>query len=223
VERSAELIALMVQADALKFGTFTLKSGRVSPYFVNTGAYGAVADLLELSRLYADLIERSDVTFNVLYGPAYKGIPLAAATGTELARRGWNGKYAFNRKEPKDHGDGGEIIGYVPQDGDRVAIIEDVTTAGTSVRETRELFARLGIGAKIVALYISIDRMERGSDGRSATQQIREDYGIEVHSIATTRDIVEYLRSTPPDCAPIPDAEEHARKIEAYLKDYGVS
>ena len=202
----------MQECGALLFGDFTLKSGRKSPYFVNTGEYKTNKQLLKLGEFYAALIEKSQketgIEFDVLYGPAYKGIPLAVIAGSRLEREVG---ISFNRKEIKDHGDGKTIMGYVPKNGDRVAIIEDVTTAGTSIRETMDLFKQAGIDVKIVALYISIDRQEKGAGDISATKQITEEYGIPVFSIATAGDIIDYLGDS-----------EYAAKMREYLEQYGV-
>ncbi|MDR3210131.1 MAG: orotate phosphoribosyltransferase [Oscillospiraceae bacterium] len=239
----------MVRSGALLFGDFTLKSGRKSPYFINTGEYKTGAQLSRLGAFYAKLIDNSvrpesawggvgealpepernaldnaiRAKFTVLYGPAYKGIPLAAATAAWLASHGLDLNVSFNRKEPKEHGEGGEILGYRPRDGDKIAIIEDVTTAGTSVRETLALLERLGIGASVAALYISVDRMERGKDDMSATAQLAREFGIEVHSIATAADIIDYLQNPPEGGVPIPQAQEHAANIRKYLDEYGAA
>jgi len=202
-----EFLKFMQECGALLFGDFTLKSGRKSPYFVNTGEYKYNDQLSRLGEFYADVIEKSGIEFDVLYGPAYKGIPLAVITADKLKRRVG---VSFNRKEEKDHGDGKSILGYVPKDGDRVAIIEDVTTAGTSIRETIDLFKQTA-DVKIAALYISIDRMEKGTGDKSATQQIAQEYGIPVYSIATARDIIEYLGDS-----------EHTVRMQEYLNQYGV-
>jgi orotate phosphoribosyltransferase len=203
-----EFLNFMAECGVLLFGDFTLKSGRKSPYFVNTGEYKTNKQLSRLGKFYAAMIEKSGIEFDVLYGPAYKGIPLAVAAGSHLE---CEIGVSFNRKEEKDHGDGKSILGYVPKDGDRVAIIEDVTTAGTSIRETIELFKQTA-DVKIVALYISIDRMEKGTSDLSATQQIEKEYGIPVYSIAKASDIIEYLG----------EENEYTVKMKEYLDLYGV-
>ena len=203
-----EFLKFMAECGALLFGEFTLKSGRVSPYFVNTGEYKTNKQLERLGEFYGVMIEDSGIEFDVLYGPAYKGIPLACLTATNLEREVG---VSFNRKEEKDHGDGKSILGYVPKDGDRIAIIEDVTTAGTSIRETLDLFKQTA-DVKVVALYISIDRMEKGTGDMSATQQIEKEYGIPVFAIAKAVDIIDYLG----------EDNEHTVKMKEYLKLYGV-
>ncbi|MDR0491882.1 MAG: orotate phosphoribosyltransferase [Oscillospiraceae bacterium] len=243
----AEFLDFMVECGALLFGDFTLKSGRKSPYFINTGEYKTGAQLSRLGDFYTKLIHNSvrapedagtvgekldDLAktninnlilskFNVLFGPAYKGIPLVTATSVKLASDGLSLDVSFNRKERKDHGEGNLIMGYFPQAGDRIAIIEDVTTAGTSVRETVALLDELGIDAKVVALYISVDRMERGAGNSSAINQLEQEYGIDVYSIATAADIIDYLENTPDNCAPIANANAHAANIREYLTKYG--
>ena len=156
-----------------------------------------------------------------MFGPAYKGIPLVTATSSKLYSYGLDLNVSFDRKERKDHGEGNLIMGYYPQSGDRIAIIEDVTTAGTSVRETAALLRELGIDAKVAALYISVDRMERGTGGAAATAQLRQEYGIDVYAIATVRDIIDYLEDTPVNCTRVPDASKHASSIRRYLNEYG--
>jgi len=202
-----QFLDFMVECGALLFGDFTLKSGRKSPYFVNTGEYKFNRQIGRLGDFYAQLIEKSKVEFDVLYGPAYKGIPLAVITADRLKR---NVGVAFNRKEEKNYGDGKAILGYVPKAGDRVAIIEDVTTAGTSVRETLDI---LGEDVKVAALYISIDRMEKGTGDISAVQQIEQEYSIPVFSIATARDIIDYLG----------EGNQYTVKMKEYLNLYGVT
>ena len=202
-----EFLKFMQDCGALLFGDFTLKSGRKSPYFVNTGEYKTNRQIERLGEFYGVLIEDSGVGFDVLYGPAYKGIPLAVSAGSNLEKEVG---ISFNRKEEKDHGDGKAILGYVPKDGDRIAIIEDVTTAGTSIRETLDLFKQTA-NVKVVALYISIDRMEKGTGDVSATQQIEKEYGIPVFAIATARDIIDYLGDS-----------EYTVKMQEYLDNYGV-
>jgi len=237
----------MVKCGALLFGDFTLKSGRKSPYFINTGEYKTGEQLSRLGDFYAKLMHNSvrppeeegtvdeelddsakaringliSEKYNVLFGPAYKGIPLVTAASAKLASNGLSLNVSFDRKERKDHGEGKVIMGYYPQTGDRIAIVEDVTTAGTSVRETINLLEELRIDAKIVALYISVDRMERGTGDATAISQLRQECGIEVYSIATVEDIIEYLENTPNNCIPISEAANHANNIREYLAKFG--
>ena len=242
-----EFLDFMVASGALLFGDFTLKSGRKSPYFINTGEYKTGAQLSRLGDFYAKLIHNSVRTpeaagtvgeklddnakvtinklisskFNVLFGPAYKGIPLATTTSARLALDGLSLNVSFDRKERKDHGEGELIMGYYPQSGDRIAIIEDVTTAGTSVREIEALLRELRIDARVVALYISVDRMERGTGNITAIAQIKQEYGIDVFAIATVADIIDYLEDTPDNCTQVPNASEHATNIREYLEKHG--
>lgn len=237
-----EFLDFMINCGALLFGDFTLKSGRKSPYFINTGEYKTGVQLSRLGDFYAKLIHKSvyplentvdgsvkaDINtsilskFNVLFGPAYKGIPLVTATSVKLASYGLSLNVSFDRKERKDHGEGNLILGYYPQAGDRIAIIEDVTSAGTSVRDTILLLEKLKIDAKVVALYISIDRMERGTSDLSAIVQLKRDFEIDVYSIATTADIIDYLENISDNCTPVPNAAMHAANIRNYLNKYGV-
>ena len=174
-------IEFMIGAGVLTFGDFTTKSGRKTPYFINTGNYKTGAQISVLGDWYADCIVKSGEPFDALFGPAYKGIPLAAAAASSLWRNhGRDVPYCFNRKEIKDHGEGGALVGYRPKDGDTLAIIEDVVTAGTAVRESITILsgvARVRIGA----LFVSVDRMERGTGSLSALDELRETLGIRVY------------------------------------------
>ena len=244
---SLEFLDFMVKCGALLFGDFTLKSGRKSPYFINTGEYKTGAQLKRLGEYYAKLIQNSvrppdaagtvdeklddsakttineliSSKFNVMFGPAYKGIPLVTAASARLAADGLDMKVSYDRKERKDHGEGNIIMGHCPQAGDRIAIIEDVTTAGTSVRETIALLKGQKIDAKVTALYISVDRMERGSGDTTAIEQLKKEYGIDVYSIATAADIIDYLEDAHNKKAPIRDASQSAAKMREYLHKYG--
>ena len=189
-EYQREILTFAVEIGALRFGDFTLKSGRRSPYFFNAGQSDTGAKLARLSRAYARTIMAHGLAFDLLYGPAYKGIPLAAATAVALAdQHGWDRPYAFNRKEAKDHGEGGSIVGS-PLRG-RVLIIDDVITAGTSVRESVEIIR--AAGATPAGVLIVLDRQERGSTPRSAVQEVQDTYGIPVTSILTLADLIQYL------------------------------
>jgi orotate phosphoribosyltransferase len=195
----SEFIAFMLQSRALLFGDFTTKSGRKSPYFINAGAYCTGDALARLGRFYADCIEThiaaGDIAADVgvLFGPAYKGIPLAVSAAVALAERGRSMRYCFNRKETKDHGEGGAIVGYLPRDGDRLLLVEDVITAGTAVRETLSLLKGLA-DVRVEGLVVSADRMERGEGERSAVRELLEDCGVRTFSIVTTADILAFLR-----------------------------
>ncbi|MBK1730417.1 orotate phosphoribosyltransferase [Thiococcus pfennigii] len=189
-----EFLQFAIQTGVLRFGRFTLKSGRQSPYFFNAGLFNTGARLARLGRFYAEAIVAAAPPFDVLFGPAYKGIPLAAATAIALADgHGRDVPYAFNRKEAKDHGEGGDLIG-APLHG-RVLIIDDVITAGTSVRESVAIIR--AHGAEPAGVLIALDRQERGSEDRSAVEQVRRDQGLPVTAIATLEDLLAFLEETP--------------------------
>jgi orotate phosphoribosyltransferase len=203
-------IELARQVDALKFGEFTLKSGRHSPYFFNAGAFFTGSALATIGRCYADAIVASGVEFDVLLGPAYKGIPLAATVAVALAvEHGRDVPYAYNRKEAKDHGEGGNTVG--AEIRGRVMIIDDVITAGTAIRESIGLIE--GLGAEVCAVTIALDRQEKGQGERSAIQEL-EQQGLQVISIIRLDHILEYLRAN--------GQTEQQAAIEAYLARYGI-
>jgi orotate phosphoribosyltransferase len=207
-----ELIRFALDTGVLRFGEFTLKSGRQSPYFFNAGLFSSGASLARLGRFYAQAILASGISFDVLYGPAYKGIPLASATAIALAdHHGRDVPYAFNRKEAKDHGEGGQIVGS-PLDGE-VLIIDDVITAGTSVRESVDIIRAQG--ARPAGVVIALDRQERGRDERSAVQEVREQFGIPVFSIVSLGDLVEFLGERSENAASLAAVRE-------YQSRYGV-
>lgn len=188
-------IEFMMSADVLRFGQFTTKSGRLSPYFVNTGNYRTGAQIDALGRYYAAMVKKAcGSDFDAMFGPAYKGIPLATTTAAALAREyGIDKPYFFNRKEAKDHGEGGSLVGYKPKDGDRVIIIEDVITAGTAVRETMPIL-QSAAAVTVRDMFISVDRCEVGTTpGKTAIMEVEEQFGIHVHAIVTAKDIHDYL------------------------------
>jgi orotate phosphoribosyltransferase len=196
----------------LRFGSFTLKSGRVSPYFFNAGGFDDGASLGELSHCYAAAITDSPIRFDMLFGPAYKGIPLAAATAIALYRdRALNVAYAYNRKETKDHGEGGIIVG-APLKG-QVLIIDDVISAGTSVRESIAVIRQAG--AEPAGIAIALDRQERGRGDLSAVQEVQSEFGIACVSIATLDDLLDYLRMRQPEGVDV-------AAIQRYRDEYGV-
>ena len=189
--------------------------------FVNTGFYRTGAQLRKLGEYYAKAIQNTFGTeFDVLFGPAYKGIPLAVSAAASLYRNyGRDLPYCFNRKEAKDHGEGGSMVGYKPQDGDNVAIVEDVVTAGTAVRESIELFKHVA-DVNIKALFVSVDRMERGTRECSTLDELRADHGIAVYPIVTVREIIAFLHNRELDGRVYIDDEMKGR-MEAYLEQYG--
>jgi orotate phosphoribosyltransferase len=206
-----DFIAFALEQNVLRFGEFKTKAGRLSPYFFNAGLFHDGAALDRLSQFYATAIRDSGIAFDMLFGPAYKGIPLAATTAVALARAGRNVPFAFNRKETKDHGEGGVLIG-APLKG-RVLIIDDVISAGTSVRESVELIRREG--ATPAAVAIALDRMERGTGERSAVQEVQADYKMPVVSIASLADLLGYLEGRP-------DFSAHRAAVARYRETYGV-
>lgn len=193
-----EFIEFMMSADVLRFGSFVTKSGRNTPYFVNTGNYKTGKQIAQLGKFYARLIKEScGEEFDCMFGPAYKGIPLAAAGAAALYNEYEIDKpYFFNRKEEKDHGEGGSLVGYKPVDGDRVIIIEDVITAGTAIRETMPILTGAA-DVKVTDMFISVNRCEIGTTpGKTAIMEVMEDFGINVHAIVTVQDIYEYLKES---------------------------
>jgi orotate phosphoribosyltransferase len=211
-EYKSEFLDLVTQNNILRFGEFTLKSGRVSPYFFNAGSFDRGGLLASLAGFYARCISDNIPSDFILYGPAYKGIPLAAATAIKLAEDFLRDiAYAFNRKEKKDHGEGGLIVG-AKLEGD-VVIIDDVITAGTSIRESVDIIQAQGANPK--AVVIAVDRQERAGEGsRSAVQAVEDEYGIPVYSIINLNDIVEYGAHS--------DSVPNPRAVEAYRARYGV-
>ena len=194
-----EFIEFMMSADVLRFGEFTTKSGRLSPYFVNTGNYRTGAQIATLGKFYAQCImDNCGDNFDAMFGPAYKGIPLVTAAAASLSRDfNVDKPYFFNRKEAKDHGEGGSLVVYMPQDGDRVIIIEDVITAGTAVRETVPVL-QAAAKVSIPDMFISVNRCEVGQHaGKTAVMEVKEEFGINVHAIITVADIHEYLKEKP--------------------------
>ena len=222
MDYKTEFIEFLAEVGALTFGDFVTKSGRRTPYFINIGQFCDGARIARLGGFYADramacpglLTERT-----VLFGPAYKGIALAVATASAMAGRGINLPYCFNRKEVKDHGEGGALVGHPLREGDRVLIIEDVITAGTAVREVLPILQNAG--AVVDGLLISVDRMERGSGARAAARELWEDCGIRSFPIVTVRDIVEVLRNRPVDGRVLID-DAAAARMEAYMREYCV-
>ncbi len=216
-----EFITFMVRSGVLTFGDFVTKSGRKTPYFINTGNYRTGAQAAKLGEYYARCIqENAPDGIDCLFGPAYKGIPLVVSSAASLYNLyGRDLPYGFNRKEVKDHGEGGFMVGYTPVDGDRVAIVEDVVTAGTAVRESLQLLQSLG-DIRVTHLFVSVDRMERGTRDCSTLDELREDYGITVCPIVTIRDIISFMYRREVDGKVYIDDEMRGR-MEDYLTEYG--
>jgi orotate phosphoribosyltransferase len=207
-----EFLDFAIEIGVLRFGSFTLKSGRLSPYFFNSGLFNTGRSLARLGRYYASAIMASGIGFDLLFGPAYKGIPLAAATAIALAdHHGRDVPYAFNRKEAKDHGEGGTTVGASLQG--RVLVIDDVISAGTSVRESVSIIE--STGAQLAGVVISLDRQERGKGETSAIQEVESTFGVQVASIVTLSDLIEYLE-------PLDDKHAELEAIRAYREQYGV-
>ena len=217
-----EFIEFMIDCEVLKFGDFVTKSGRNTPFFVNTGFYRTGAQLRKLGEYYAKAIEsKFGFDFDVLFGPAYKGIPLTVATTMAISQfYDKDIKYCSNRKEVKDHGDKGILLGSPIADGDKVVIIEDVTTAGTSIQETLPIIKAQG-DVTVAGLVVSVDRMERGQGEKSALAEIEEKYGLKTTAIVTMAEVVEHLYNKPYKGKIIIDDTLKAA-IDTYYKQYGV-
>jgi orotate phosphoribosyltransferase len=207
-----EFIEFAVKQNVLCFGEFITKAGRKSPYFFNAGLFCDGASLGALSRFYAKAVEAAGIEFDVMFGPAYKGISLAATTSVALADAGRNVPFCYNRKEAKDHGEGGVLVG-APLKG-RVLIIDDVISAGTSVRESVELIKKAG--TEPAGVLIALDRMERGQGELSAVQEVTQQFGIPVIAIASLNDLLGYLAARP-------ELAENLQKAEAYRQQYGIN
>ncbi len=210
-----EFLEFVIKNEILKFGEFTLKSGRVSPYFFNAGLFNTGEKIAFLARSYAAAIASSTVDFDVIFGPAYKGIPLAATTAMALAsEHAMDKPFCFNRKEAKDHGEGGSIVG-APLSG-RALIIDDVITAGTAIREAVEILATNG--ADLCGIAVAMDRQEKGTGEKSAIQEIEENYKVPVVSIITLKDIINYLEK-----AQNSQLSANLAAVQAYRETYGVN
>ena len=205
-----EFIEFLQGAGVLKFGDFTAKSGRKIPYFVNAGMIKTGDQISKMGEFYAKAyFDKLGKKPTVLYGPAYKGIPLSISAAVALSKNGLDVPFFFNRKEVKDHGEGGTFVGYVPTPGEEIVIIEDVITAGTAIRESMEILKHLE-GTKVVATFIMVDRKERGQTEKGAMQEIEEQFGFPVYSVVDVYDIIEYLEEDPANA-------ENVARIRNYL------
>ena len=212
-----EFIEFMMSADVLRFGDFVTKSGRNTPYFVNTGNYRTGLQNSRLGEFYAALVKETvGDGFDAMFGPAYKGIPLVTTAAGALARTyGIDKPFFFNRKEAKDHGEGGVFVGYVPKAGEDVVIVEDVITAGTAIRESMAILSRLE-GVKVAATFIMVDRKERGKGEKLAMEEVEEEFGFPVYSVVDVYDIIAYLEENPANA-------ENVARIRNYLAVNGAN
>ncbi|HIF9201177.1 TPA: orotate phosphoribosyltransferase [Photobacterium damselae] len=207
-----QFIEFALEKGVLKFGEFTLKSGRKSPYFFNAGLFNTGRDLARLGRFYAEALVDAGIEFNVLFGPAYKGIPIATTTAVALAdQHDIDTPYCFNRKEAKDHGEGGNLVGS-PLEG-RIMLVDDVITAGTAIRESMEIIK--ANGADLAGVLVAIDRQEKGKSELSAIQEVERDFCCAVISIVSLGDVVRYLEEQP-------GMTDHLAAVQAYREQYGV-
>ena len=218
-----QFIEFMVRSEVLTFGDFVTKSGRSTPYFVNTGKYRTGTQMQLLGEFYADSIENfvneSGQGIDVLFGPAYKGIPLVVSASVALAQRGRDVAFTFNRKEAKDHGEGGVLVGHMPNDGDRVLWVEDVTTAGTSIRETVPIM-QAAADIELTGLVISVDRKERGTTEMNALDQVGADFGMATFSIVTVHEVIEHLAGREIDGTVVLD-DAAVDAMHAYINEWG--
>ena len=211
-----EFIKFMYDSGVLTFGDFITKSGRNTPYFINTGNYNTGEQINKLGHFYAKCMEENNINANVLFGPAYKGIPLCVSVASSLYEKGKNVNYCFNRKEAKDHGEGGIMVGYKLKDNDNIAIIEDVITAGTAIRESLPILKSTA-NVNITSVIISVDRMEKGNNNKSAIQEVYEEFGIKVYPIVTINDIIDAIKNG--DIK----GKEYLEKMIEYREKYGIS
>lgn len=209
-----EFIQFLESAGVLKFGDFTAKSGRKIPYFINAGEIKTGEQISKLGEFYAKAyFEKMGNKKAVLYGPAYKGIPIAVSVAVALAKNGLDVPFFFNRKEEKDHGEGGVFVGYKPQPGEEIVIVEDVVTAGTALRESMAILSKIE-GAKVAAAFVMVDRKEKGQTDKSAIAEVGDEYGFSVYSVVDVYDIIEYLEEDEKNA-------ENVARIKAYLEING--
>ena len=209
-----EFIQFLQSAGVLKFGDFTAKSGRKIPYFINAGEIKTGEHISKLGEFYAKAyLDKIGNKRTALFGPAYKGISIAVSTSVALSENGLNLPFFFNRKEAKDHGEGGVFVGYKPTAGEEIVIVEDVITAGTAIRESMEILSSLE-GTKVVATFVMVDRKEKGRGEKSAMAEVGEEFGFPVYSVVDVYDIIEYLSETE-------ENKENVDRIKKYLEVYG--
>ncbi|MBE6649165.1 MAG: orotate phosphoribosyltransferase [Ruminococcaceae bacterium] len=211
-----EFIDFLKSANVLKFGDFTAKSGRKIPYFINAGEIKTGEQISKLGEFYAKAyFEKIGNKKTVLYGPAYKGISIAVSSAVALSKNGLDVPFFFNRKEEKDHGEGGTFVGYVPKAGEEIVIVEDVITAGTAIRESMAILSKLE-GTKVSAVFVMVDRKEKGKGEKSAMKEVEEEFGFPVYSVVDVYDIIEYLESEGGN-------EENVDRIKKYLSVNGAA
>lgn len=209
-----EFIKFLEDAGVLKFGDFTAKSGRKIPYFINAGDIKTGEQIKKLGEFYAKAyFDKLGKKNAVLYGPAYKGIPIAVSVAVALAQQGLDAPFFFNRKEEKDHGEGGVFVGYTPKSGEDIVIVEDVVTAGTAIRESMQILSKIQ-GSRVAAVFVMVDRKEKGQTEKSAIAEVGEEYGFPVYSVVDVYDIIEYLEENGGN-------EENVNRIKDYLKING--
>ena len=209
-----EFIKFLEDAGVLKFGDFTAKSGRKIPYFINAGDIKTGEQISKLGEFYAKAyLEKVGNKKAVLYGPAYKGISIAVSSAVALAKSGLDLPFFFNRKEAKDHGEGGVFVGYVPKEDENIVIVEDVITAGTAIRESMEILSSIK-GAKVIATFVMVDRKEKGKTEKSAMAEVGEEFGFPVYSVVDVYDIIEYLSEDEKNT-------ENVERIKSYLTVWG--
>jgi len=209
-----EFIKFLEDAGVLKFGDFTAKSGRKIPYFINAGDIKTGEQISKLGEFYAKAyLEKVGNKRAVLYGPAYKGISIAVSSAVALAKSGLDLPFFFNRKEAKDHGEGGVFVGYTPKENEDIVIVEDVITAGTAIRESMEILSSLK-GSKVIATFVMVDRKEKGKTDKSAMAEVGEEFGFPVYSVVDVYDIIEYLEENEGN-------RENVDRIKKYLEVYG--
>ena len=209
-----EFIKFLEDAGVLKFGDFTAKSGRKIPYFINAGDIKTGEQISKLGEFYAKAyLEKVGNKKAVLYGPAYKGISIAVSSAVALAKSGLDLPFFFNRKEAKDHGEGGVFVGYVPKENENIVIVEDVITAGTAIRESMEILSSLK-GARVIATFVMVDRKEKGKTEKSAMAEVGEEFGVPVYSVVDVYDIIEYLEEDEAN-------RENVERIKKYLEVNG--
>lgn len=212
-----EFIKFMCDSKVLIFGDFITKSGRKTPYFINTGNYSSGEQINKLGYFYAKCIKENNIMPDVLFGPAYKGIPLCVSLSSALYEKyGEDVNYCFNRKEVKDHGEGGLIVGHILKDGENVVIVEDVITAGTAIREVIPILKNTA-NVNINSIIISVDRMEKGKKDKSAIQEVYEEFGIKVYPIVTIDDIISSIENG------VIEGREYLDKMKQYRKIYGIN